>query len=75
LKIRQIIYIFIDVTILSSRNVIQKEAEKKLKYKYVTIEIQRTLNIKCFVIPVIIRATGLATKNLNNIWKLYWENI
>jgi hypothetical protein len=31
----------IDVTILGDRNMIKKEAEKILKYKYLTIEIQR----------------------------------
>jgi hypothetical protein len=38
--------------------VIKKEAEKILKYKDLTIEIQRMLNVKASVIPVIIGATG-----------------
>jgi hypothetical protein len=44
----------IDVAIPGDRNVIQKEAEKILKYKYLTIEIQRMWNVKTRVISVII---------------------
>jgi hypothetical protein len=36
----------IDVTIPGDRNMIQKEAEKIFKYKDLTIEIQRTWNVK-----------------------------
>jgi hypothetical protein len=56
--------LLIDVAIPSDKNVIRKEAEKKLKYKYVSIEIQRMWNMKCFVIPVIIGATGIVSKSL-----------
>jgi len=49
---------FIDVAISGDRNVIKKEAEKILKYKDLTIEIQRRWNIKTKVIPVIIGSTG-----------------
>jgi hypothetical protein len=49
----------IDVAIPSDRNVIQKEAEKKLKYKNLSIEIQRMWNMKCSVMPVITGATGI----------------
>jgi len=44
------------------RNVIKKEAEKILKYKDLTIEIQRRWNVKTKVIPVIIGATGTISK-------------
>jgi hypothetical protein len=36
----------IDIAISGERNVIKKEAEKILKYKDLTIEIQRLWNIK-----------------------------
>jgi hypothetical protein len=54
----------IDVAIPSDKNILQKEAEKKLKYKNLSIEIQRMWNIKCFIIPVIIGATGIVSKSL-----------
>jgi hypothetical protein len=47
----------IDVAISGDRNVIKKEAEKILKYKDLTIEIQRMCSVKARVIPVIIGAT------------------
>ena len=37
---------FIDVAISGDRNVIKKETEKILKYKDLTIEIQRMWNVK-----------------------------
>ena len=43
----------IDVAIPADRNVVQKEAEKKLKYKSLCIEIQQMWNLKCTIIPVI----------------------
>ena len=42
----------------------QKEAEKKLKYKSLCIEIQRVCNLKCTIVPVIIGATGVVTRSL-----------
>jgi hypothetical protein len=46
------------------RNVIKNEAEKILKYKDLTTEIQRMWNVKTKVIPVIIGATGTISKSL-----------
>jgi hypothetical protein len=47
----------------------------KLKYKNLSIEIQRMWNMKCFVIPIIIGATGIVTIGLKKIWKPYQESI
>jgi len=41
----------LDVAIPADRNVVQKEAEKKLKYKSLCIEIKRLWNLKCMVVP------------------------
>jgi len=61
----------IDVAIPAYRNVTKKEAEKKLKYKSLYIEMQRMWNLKCTIVPVIIAATGMVTrrfkKNLETI--------
>jgi hypothetical protein len=53
----------IDVAIPADRNVIPKEAEKILKYKDLTIEIQRLWNVKTRMIPVIIGPTGTISKS------------
>jgi hypothetical protein len=49
--------ILIDVAISGDRNVIEKEAVKVLKYKDLTVEIQRMWNVKTRMIPVITVAT------------------
>jgi hypothetical protein len=54
----------IDVAIPADRNVVQREAEKKLKYKSLGIQIQRMWNLKCTIIPVIIGANGILTRSL-----------
>ena len=54
----------IDVAIPADRNVVQKEAEKKLKYKSLCIEIQRMWNLKCTVIPKITGTTAIVTRSL-----------
>jgi len=51
--------------------VIKKEAEKTLKYKELTIEVQRMWTVKPNVIPVIIWATGSISKS----FRKYVSNI
>jgi len=53
-----------DVAIPADRTVVQKEAEKKLKYTSLCIEMQRMWNLKCTIIPVIIGTTGIVTRSL-----------
>jgi len=50
--------VLIDVAIWGDGNVVKKGAEKILKYKDMTIEIQRMWKVKTRVIPVKIGATG-----------------
>ena len=50
---------------------IKKEAEKIVKYKDLTIEIQRMGNVKTKVIPVIIGATG----TISNSFRKYVSNM
>jgi hypothetical protein len=61
----------IDVAISGDRNVIKREAEKILKYKDLTIEIQGMWNVKTKVIPVIIGTTGTISKS----FRKYMSNI
>jgi len=61
----------IDVAISGDRNVIKREAEKILKYKDLTIEVQHMWNVKTKVIPVIIGATGTVSKS----FRTYVSNI
>ena len=63
--------LLIDVAISRDRNVIKKEAEKILKCRDLTIEIQRMWNVKTNVIPVIIGATGTISKS----FRKYVSNI
>jgi uncharacterized membrane protein len=59
-----IICMLIGVAISGDRNVIKKETEKILKYKDLTIEIQRMWNVKA-------RATGTISKS----FRKYVSNI
>jgi hypothetical protein len=61
----------IDVAISGDRNMIKKESEKLLKFKDLTIEIQRMWNVKTRVISVIIGATGTNSKS----FRKYVSNI
>ena len=61
-----------DVAIPADRNVVQKEAEKKLKYKSLCIEIQRMWNLKCTIVPVITGATGIVMRSLLLLLLLYY---
>jgi len=56
---------------ISRRQKWDKEAEKILKYKDLTIEIQRTWNVKTKEIAVITRATGANSESLRQ----YLSNI
>jgi hypothetical protein len=61
----------IDVAISGDRNVIKKEAEKIIKCKDFTIQIQRMWSVKTKVIPVIIGATWTISKS----FRKYVSNI
>jgi len=54
----------IDVAIPADINVVQKEAEKKLKYKSLCTQTQQMSNLKSTIIPVIIGATEIVTRSL-----------
>jgi hypothetical protein len=61
----------IDVAISGDGNVIKNEAEKILKYKDITIEIQRMWIVKARVITVIMGANGTISKS----FRKYVSNI
>jgi len=61
----------IDLAISGDRNVIKREAQKFLKYKDLTTEIRRMLNVKTKVILVITGATGTISKS----FRKYVSNI
>ena len=54
----------VDVALPADRNVVQKEAENKLKYKSLCTEIQRMWNFKCTIISVITGAAGIVTRSV-----------
>jgi len=57
-----------DVGISEDRNmIIKKDAEKIIKYKDLTIEVQRMWNVKTEVMPVTIGAAGTISKSLKTI--------
>jgi hypothetical protein len=59
----------------SDRNIIQKEVEKKLKYKNLSTEIQKMWNTKCFLTSVNTGASAIVKKGLKTIWKQQQQNI
>ena len=61
----------IDDAISEDRHVIEKEAEKILKYKDFTKDVQRMWNVITKVVPVIIGATGTISKS----FRKYVSNI
>jgi hypothetical protein len=61
----------IDAAISGDINVIKKEADKILKHKDLTIEIQLMWNVKTKVLPLIIGATGTISKS----FRKYGSNI
>ena len=59
-----VVVVVMMMMIPADRNVVQKEAEKNLKYRSLCIEIQRMWNLKCTIIPITIGATGIVTRSL-----------
>ena len=55
--------------------IIKKDAEKILKYKDLTIKIERMWNVKAKVIPVIIGATGTISKSFRKYVNTYQESL
>jgi hypothetical protein len=62
------------VAISGDRNVIKKEADKILRYKDLTIEIQLMRNVKTNVIPIITGVTGTISKSFRKIPEQHRES-
>ncbi|KAI5751771.1 hypothetical protein M8J77_010707 [Diaphorina citri] len=63
--------VLIDVSVPCDANLISKEAEKKLKYRTLAIEVSKMWNLKTIIVPVIIGALGTIPKTLGeNVKKL-----
>ncbi|KAI5743322.1 hypothetical protein M8J77_016833 [Diaphorina citri] len=59
------------VSVRCDANLISKEAEKKLKYRTLAIEVSKMWNLKTIIVPVIIGALGTIPKTFDeNIKKL-----
>jgi hypothetical protein len=53
-----------------------KQEGSTVLFKFIVfLKIFTEWNMKYFVIPVIIGATGIVSKGLKNIWKQYQDNI
>ena len=71
LKNIYIIIIIIIIIIPSDRNIALQEIEKKSKYKYLELEIQRMWQMKTEVIPVVFGALGTVKEGMvENIKKV-----
>ena len=57
---------FIDMSVLSERNLANKEIEKLTKYKDLEIEVNKMWNMKTTIVPVIVGALGLIRKRMND---------
>ena len=66
--------VLIDVAISGDINLIKNEAEKTLKYKDLTTQIQRMRNVKTKVITVIIEATATISKSRRQYLSNLLEN-
>jgi hypothetical protein len=55
--------LLIDTAISGDGNMMKKEAEKILKYKDLTTQIQRVWSVKSEVIAVVIGATGTVSES------------
>ena len=59
------------MTVPSDKNIVLKEIEKKSKYKYLELEIQRMWHMKTVMIPVVVAALGTVKKGMvENIKKV-----
>ena len=72
--------LLIDVSVPADKNVISKEAEKRLKYRDLSIEISRMWQMKTYVVPVVVGALGAVSKNLGGYLlqlscKLRWDEV
>jgi hypothetical protein len=65
----------LDVAIPADRNAMQKETEKKLKYKSLCIEVHKMWSMKCMIIPVIVRSSGRVKQFKRLIRKPYQGDI
>jgi hypothetical protein len=48
-------------------NILQKKAEKKLKYRNLIAEIQKMWNMKCIITPTVVGAAGIVTEGLKHL--------
>ena len=63
--------LLIDVSVPCDGNVVNKDAEKKLKYKSLAIEVSRMWGMKTEVVPIVIGALGIVPLSLpKNLSKL-----